>query len=142
MSQSAAESGLSQWLTSAAARSCGKPIDWPEAETSPNPAASEWLKSPIVREGLRKVCDLARAERREEKVALKLNPSPRCFVAANPTFMCGRVAQAKNPVEYGSMLKIDFTRGIPNAPPHYNGAPGQDYLIARAHPRHTTSRST
>jgi putative SOS response-associated peptidase YedK len=32
------------------------------------------------------------------------------------------------------MLKVDFTRGIPNAPPHYNGAPGQDYLIARAHP--------
>ena len=28
----------------------------------------------------------------------------------------------------------DFTRGIPNAPPHYNGAPGQDYLIARSHP--------
>ena len=48
--------------------------------------------------------------------------------------MCGRVAQAKNPVEYGSMLKIDFTRGIPNAPPHCNGAPGQDYLIARSHP--------
>jgi putative SOS response-associated peptidase YedK len=45
--------------------------------------------------------------------------------------MCGRVAQAKNPTEYGSMLKIDFTRGIPNAPAHYNGAPGQDYLIAR-----------
>ena len=32
-----------------------------------DPAASEWLKSPIVREGLRQVCDLARAERREEK---------------------------------------------------------------------------
>src|SRR5215208_5842929 len=48
--------------------------------------------------------------------------------------MCGRVAQAKNPTEYGSMLKIDFTRGIPNAPAHYNGAPGQDYLIARSHP--------
>ena len=48
--------------------------------------------------------------------------------------MCGRVAQTKNPVEYGSMLKIDFTRGIPNAPPHYNGSPGQDYLIARSHP--------
>ena len=48
--------------------------------------------------------------------------------------MCGRVAQAKNPTSYGSMLKVDFTRGIPNAPPHYNGAPGQDYLIARAHP--------
>src|SRR5215211_2677140 len=48
--------------------------------------------------------------------------------------MCGRVAQAKNPVEYGSMLKINFARGIPNSPPHYNGAPGQDYLIARVHP--------
>jgi putative SOS response-associated peptidase YedK len=48
--------------------------------------------------------------------------------------MCGRVAQVKNPVEYGSMLKINFARGIPNAPPHYNGAPGQDYLIARVHP--------
>jgi putative SOS response-associated peptidase YedK len=24
--------------------------------------------------------------------------------------------------------------GLPNAPPHYNGAPGQDYLIARSHP--------
>jgi putative SOS response-associated peptidase YedK len=46
--------------------------------------------------------------------------------------LCGRVAQAKNPTEYGSMLKIDFTKAaIPNAPAHYNGAPGQDYLIAR-----------
>src|SRR4051812_25355444 len=45
--------------------------------------------------------------------------------------MCGRVAQAKNPSEYGSMLKVDFTKGIPNTPAHYNGAPGQDYLIAR-----------
>ncbi len=45
--------------------------------------------------------------------------------------MCGRVAQAKNPTEYGSMLKVDFTKGIPNTPAHYNGAPGQDYLIAR-----------
>jgi len=45
--------------------------------------------------------------------------------------MCGRVAQAKNPTEYGSMLKVDFTKGIPNAPAHYNGAPGQDYMIAR-----------
>jgi hypothetical protein len=32
-----------------------------------DPAASEWLKSPFVREGLRQACDLARAERREEK---------------------------------------------------------------------------
>ncbi len=52
--------------------------------------------------------------------------------------MCGRVAQHQGPVEYGSMLKIDWTktlsRDLPNAPPHYNGAPGQDYLIARSHP--------
>jgi putative SOS response-associated peptidase YedK len=33
-----------------------------------------------------------------------------------------------------SQLKIDVTRGIPNAPPHYNGAPGQDYLVIRVHP--------
>jgi hypothetical protein len=41
--------------------------------------------------------------------------------------MCGRVAQHR--------LKIDWTktlsRDLPNAPPHYNGAPGQDYLVAR-----------
>jgi putative SOS response-associated peptidase YedK len=49
--------------------------------------------------------------------------------------MCGRVAQAKNPTKYGSMLKIDFTRDIPDAPPHYNGAPSQDYLVVRVHPR-------
>src|SRR3954463_11476985 len=48
--------------------------------------------------------------------------------------MCGRVAQTKNPTEYGSMLKVDFTKGMPNSPPHYNGAPGQDYLVARSHP--------
>lgn len=48
--------------------------------------------------------------------------------------MCGRVAQAKNPTEYGSMLKVDFTKGLPNAPAHYNGAPGQDYLVVRVHP--------
>jgi putative SOS response-associated peptidase YedK len=52
--------------------------------------------------------------------------------------MCGRVAQHREPVEYGSMLKIDWTktlsRDLPNAPPHYNGAPGQDYLVARSHP--------
>ena len=48
--------------------------------------------------------------------------------------MCGRVAQAKNPTEYGSMLKVDFTRGLPNAPGHYNGSPGQDYLVVRVHP--------
>jgi len=46
--------------------------------------------------------------------------------------MCGRVAQHKRAVEYGSMLKIKFPKGPPNAPAHYNGAPGQDYLIARS----------
>src|SRR4051794_15002157 len=49
--------------------------------------------------------------------------------------MCGRVAQHKGAVEYGSMLKIKFPKGPPNAPAHYNGAPGQDYLIARSDPR-------
>jgi putative SOS response-associated peptidase YedK len=48
--------------------------------------------------------------------------------------MCGRVVQKGDPSTYGSMLKVDFTRGIPNAPPRYNGAPGQDYLVARSHP--------
>ena len=48
--------------------------------------------------------------------------------------MCGRVVQRRAPREYESMLKIDWTRGIPNAPPHYNGAPGQDYLVIRVHP--------
>src|SRR5215217_7894424 len=36
------------------------------------------------------------------------------------------------------MLKIDWTKtlspGLPNTPPHYNGAPSQDFLIARSHP--------
>jgi hypothetical protein len=32
-----------------------------------DPAATEWLKSPFIREGLRQACDLARAERQEEK---------------------------------------------------------------------------
>jgi putative SOS response-associated peptidase YedK len=49
--------------------------------------------------------------------------------------MCGRVALHKRAVEYGSMLKIKFPKGPPNAPAHYNGAPGQDYLIARSDPR-------
>jgi putative SOS response-associated peptidase YedK len=52
--------------------------------------------------------------------------------------MCGRVAQYQGASEYGSMLKIDWTnslsRGLPNAPPHYNGAPSQDFLIAHSHP--------
>lgn len=48
---------------------------------------------------------------------------------------CGRVAQHKGAVEYGSMLKIKFPKGPPNAPAHYNGAPGQDDLIARSDPR-------
>jgi putative SOS response-associated peptidase YedK len=49
--------------------------------------------------------------------------------------MCGRVGQHRGAVEYGSMLKIKFPKGPPNAPAHYNGAPGQDYLIARSDPR-------
>ena len=46
--------------------------------------------------------------------------------------MCGRVAQYRGPMEYGSMLKIDWTkslsRELPNAPPHCNGAPSHSSI--------------
>ena len=42
--------------------------------------------------------------------------------------MCGRVVQYRGPMEYASLLKIDWAKGLsqelPNTPPHYNGAPG------------------
>jgi hypothetical protein len=56
--------------------------------------------------------------------------------------MCGRVAQHKGAVEYGSMLKIKFPKGPPNAPAHYNGAPGQDYLMRGLTRGPTTLRLT
>jgi putative SOS response-associated peptidase YedK len=48
--------------------------------------------------------------------------------------MCGRVIQARDPTLYTHVVGGEPERGLPNTPPHYNGAPGQDYLIGRRHP--------
>jgi hypothetical protein len=40
------------------------------------------------------------------------------------------------------MLKVDFTKGLPNTPAHYNGAPGQIALSRAFNPDRTTSPST
>jgi hypothetical protein len=41
--------------------------------------------------------------------------------------MCGRVAQRRDPNYYGSILKVDWTKGVPNAlldeVPEPDGAP-------------------
>jgi putative SOS response-associated peptidase YedK len=47
--------------------------------------------------------------------------------------MCGRVVQAKDLQAYNNLLAAT-PGGFPNAPPHYNGAPGQNYLIGRRDP--------
>jgi putative SOS response-associated peptidase YedK len=49
--------------------------------------------------------------------------------------MCGRVVQAKDPTLYTHVLGGEPERALPNTPPHYNGAPGQDYLIGRLNPK-------
>jgi putative SOS response-associated peptidase YedK len=48
--------------------------------------------------------------------------------------MCGRVVQSKDPTTYGRLLQPSVGGGLPNAPPHFNGAPGQDYLVGRFNP--------
>ena len=48
--------------------------------------------------------------------------------------MCGRVVQSKDPTTYGRLLQPSGGGGVPNTPPHYNGAPGQDYLVGRYNP--------
>jgi putative SOS response-associated peptidase YedK len=48
--------------------------------------------------------------------------------------MCGRVVQSKDPTTYGRLLQPSGGGGLPNAPPHFNGAPGQDYLVGRFNP--------
>ena len=41
----------------------------------------------------------------------------------------------RRPAQSPARIRVDaqdrLDEGIPDAPPHYNGAPGQDYLIAR-----------
>ncbi|WP_375459855.1 SOS response-associated peptidase [uncultured Enterovirga sp.] len=49
--------------------------------------------------------------------------------------MCGRVIQARDPTLYTHVVGGEPERPVPNTPPHYNGAPGQDYLIGRRHPK-------
>jgi putative SOS response-associated peptidase YedK len=49
--------------------------------------------------------------------------------------MCGRVVQAKDPTLYTEVLGGASERSLPNTPPHYNGAPGQDYLVGRLNPK-------
>jgi putative SOS response-associated peptidase YedK len=49
--------------------------------------------------------------------------------------MCGRVVQAKDPTLYTHVLGGEPEGPLPNTPPHYNGAPGQDYLVGRLNPK-------
>lgn len=47
--------------------------------------------------------------------------------------MCGRVIQLSNP---DAIRKLFEASGpAPNAPPRYNGAPGQDLMVVRKHPK-------
>jgi putative SOS response-associated peptidase YedK len=45
--------------------------------------------------------------------------------------MCGRVVQTKDPTLYTQVLGNEPERPMPNTPPHYNDAPGQNYLVGR-----------
>jgi putative SOS response-associated peptidase YedK len=49
--------------------------------------------------------------------------------------MCGRVIQYRSPQEYAALLGLHVSEGsLPDIPAHYNGAPGQDFLIVWRHP--------
>lgn len=45
--------------------------------------------------------------------------------------MCGRVVQAADPTLYTRVVGGQPERPIPDSPPHYNGAPSQDFLVGR-----------
>lgn len=47
--------------------------------------------------------------------------------------MCGRVIQLSNPDAIRKLFEAAGT--APNAPPRYNGAPGQDLMVVRKHPK-------
>ena len=49
--------------------------------------------------------------------------------------MCGRVVQVKELASYATELGVKLSGQLPNAPPHYNGAPSQDLLVLRRHPQ-------
>jgi putative SOS response-associated peptidase YedK len=49
--------------------------------------------------------------------------------------MCGRVVQHRELSGYARELGINLSGQVPNAPPHYNGAPSQDLLVLRRDPK-------
>lgn len=49
--------------------------------------------------------------------------------------MCERIIQARDPTLHTHVVGGEPERPVPNTPSHYNGAPGQDYLIGRRHPK-------
>ena len=49
--------------------------------------------------------------------------------------MCGRVVQHRELSTYARELGINLSGQVPNAPPHYNGAPSQDLLVLRRDPK-------
>ena len=54
--------------------------------------------------------------------------------------MCGRVVQHRELSGYARELGINLSGQVPNAPPHYNGAPSQDLLVLRRDPKTGESR--
>lgn len=49
--------------------------------------------------------------------------------------MCGRIVQARDLKAYAQAVGLDLSLGeLPNAPPHYNGAPTQELLVVRRDP--------
>ncbi|GEO15988.1 SOS response-associated peptidase [Microvirga aerophila] len=49
--------------------------------------------------------------------------------------MCGRVMQYRSPQEYVASLGLSCPEvNLPDIPAHFNGAPGQDFLVIRRHP--------
>src|SRR4051794_27725012 len=49
--------------------------------------------------------------------------------------MCGRVVQHRELSTYARELGINLSGQVPNAAPHYNGAPSQDLLVLRRDPK-------
>src|SRR5215213_1051067 len=49
--------------------------------------------------------------------------------------MCGRVVEHRELATYARELGINLSGHVPNAPPHYNGAPSQDLLVLRRDPK-------
>jgi putative SOS response-associated peptidase YedK len=49
--------------------------------------------------------------------------------------MCGRVIQYRNPQEYIAALSLGYPDdNLPETPKHFNGVPGQSFLVIRRHP--------